>query len=216
MNLLNFKLLILFFCIPSIVEAQITNETTDRKSKDLWQTVRPHYTKAQFAGSMGVLSIGGGWCYGKQHWETELFLGFVSPYTKEANPENKFKRKTVPTATLKQNYIPWRMPLSKHFLFEPLSCSLYLNTLFHDCYWVNAPSKYQKNYYFFSTKVRTLFALGERIRFNADKNKKWKRDITFFYEISTCDLYLLCSVKDKALSPKDILSLSLGIKVQLF
>ena len=41
------------------------------------------------------------------------------------------------------------------------------------------------------------------------------KEITFFYEISTCDLYVVSAFTNKYLKPKDYLSLSFGIKLQL-
>ena len=38
----------------------------------------PIHYKIQFAGSIGVVSIGTGWTYGKkQQWETDIMLGFL-------------------------------------------------------------------------------------------------------------------------------------------
>lgn len=217
MNLSGFKILLLlmFLCFFSELKAKDRqlNTDIDKKQKTLLQQVRPEYMKVQFAGMMGVVSLGAGWDYGKRHWETDLFLGYVS---RDKGRIHQYKREIMPIITIKQNYIPWRVPLNKHFLFEPLTSSLYLNAVLNNNYWVKAPSKYPKDYYFFSTKIRTLLAVGERLRFKADKSRKWKRDVTFFYEISTCDLYVLSAINDKGVNPKDIFNLSLGVKIQLY
>ena len=39
--------------------------------------------------------------------------------------------------------------------------------------------------------------------------------ILTFYEISTCDLYIVSAFTNKYLKPKDYLSLSFGVKLQL-
>lgn len=41
------------------------------------------------------------------------------------------------------------------------------------------------------------------------------KQISLFYEISTCDLYVISAFTNKYLKPKDYLSLSFGIKMQL-
>ena len=46
-----------------------------------WQKLIPDHYKTQFAGSIGVVSLGPGWTYGrKQQWETDLMfvIGFMS------------------------------------------------------------------------------------------------------------------------------------------
>ena len=43
-----------------------------------WNKLIPKYQNLQFAGSIGLLSAGIGWDYGKQRqWESEIMFGFV-------------------------------------------------------------------------------------------------------------------------------------------
>ena len=59
--------------------------------------------------------------------------------------------------------------------------------------------------------------LGQRLTYNIPP--RWRlgaRAITFYYEISTCDLYIVSAFLNKYLKPKDYLSLSFGLKTQLF
>ena len=66
-----------------------------------WNKLIPSYSKLQFAGGMGLVSVGTGWEYGKnRQWETELLLGLI--------PKHSSKRAKV-TLTLKQNFTPWRV-----------------------------------------------------------------------------------------------------------
>lgn len=68
-----------------------------------WEKLIPTYSKLQFAGNMGLLSVGTGWDYGKRdQWETDIFLGFLPKYQSD---------KAKLTFTLKQNYIPWSLPI---------------------------------------------------------------------------------------------------------
>ncbi len=93
---------------------------------------------------------------------------------------------------------------------------MYLNTVFGDEFWVNEPERYPKGYYGFSSKVRIHVFLGQRITYDIDPQRRFTaKEITFFYEISTCDLYVVSAFTNKYLKPKDYLSLSFGIKLQL-
>lgn len=219
MRLSFFKLLliiiVLFPCSLSAQEesGQESYEEPKKpyeKRKDLylafWESLIPRYSKIQFAGSMGMFSFGGGWNYYRNHWETDVLFGFV--------PRNADKHAMV-TMTLKQNYIPWRVPIGEHFDFEPLSCGLYINTLFDNDFWVKNPDRYPKGYYWFSTRIRHHIFIGERITLKLDPKKFHNKSITFFYEISSCDLYLVNAFTNSYLKPKDYLSLSFGIKMQI-
>lgn len=99
------------------------------KYKKRWEKFIPRYTKLQFAGSMGLISAGLGWDYYRKHWETDVLLGFIPAY---ADDNAKF------TFTAKQNYYPWRIPLGRHFTFEPLACGAYVNILLDREFWGTA------------------------------------------------------------------------------
>ena len=173
-----------------------------------WEALIPTHTKIQFAGNMGLLSFGTGWDYGKRNqWETDIFLGFLPKYDSD---------RAKLTLTLKQNYIPWSLTIKNGpFAVEPLTCGMYLNTIFGDEFWTNEPDRYPKGYYGFSSKVRIHAFLGQRLTLNiAPQHRFNARAITFFYELSTSDLYIISAFTNRYLKPHDYLSLSFGIKLQ--
>lgn len=208
MKLLPFKLLLLCLFLE-IGEVAAQDDFYTRRIErytSAWQKLIPRYTKLQFAGSMGMLSIGPGWNYGKNHWETDLLFGFI--------PRNADKH-AMATMTLKQNYIPWHLPVGDRWVIEPLSTGMYINTLLDGDFWVKNPERYPKGYYTFSTRVRMHVFLGERITLNLKRKKRWNQSITLFYELSSCDLYLISAFTNHYLRPRDYLSLSLGVKLQI-
>lgn len=173
-----------------------------------WYGLIPTYSKLQYAGNMGLLSLGFGWDYGKHNqWETDLLFGYLPKYDSD---------RSKITMTLKQNYIPWNITLGEGpFSFEPLTCGLYFNTVFGDEFWVSEPDRYPKGYYGFSSKVRTHIFLGQRITFDIPRKKRFMaKSITFFYEISSCDLYIVSAFTNGYLRMHDYLSLSFGLKMQ--
>lgn len=176
--------------------------------REFWESLMPTYSKIQYAGGMGLVNLGLGWQYGKKdQWETDVFLGFVPRYSSD---ESKI------TFTLKQNFIPWQTPLNKTLTLEPLTCALYFNTVFSDEFWTQQPDRYPNGYYQFSTRVRTHLSIGQRLRFNIpDKKRFFSRSITAFYEISTCDLYVVSAFTNH-LSLDDYLRLSFGLKFDIF
>lgn len=174
-----------------------------------WEALIPTHTKLQFAGNMGLLSIGTGWDYGRRNqWETDLLFGFLPKYDSD---------KAKLTFTIKQNYIPWSLQIRQSdFSFEPLSCGLYLNTVFGDEFWVHEPDRYPQGYYGFSSKVRFHIFAGQRLTYKIPSRfRVTARAITLFYELSTSDLYVVSAFTNRYLKPKDYLSLSFGIKLQL-
>lgn len=180
-----------------------------RKYRKHWQGLIPTQLIVQNAGNMGFLSAGIGWNYGRHNqWETNLLLGYL--------PEYESSRGKL-TMTLKQNYIPWSIYVKDGWSIEPLSCGLYLNTVFGHEFWDRQPGRYPDKYYeFLSTKVRANIFVGQRVTKIIPYNKRKKiKSITAFYEVSTCDLYIRAMIIDRYLSLWDILGLSVGVKVQM-
>ena len=91
---------------------------------------------------------------------------------------------------------------------------LYMNTVLSDDFWVKEPERYPNNYYKFSTRVRFHIFTGQRIAFDLGPHSPFRR-ITAFYELSTCDLYVISCATNKYVRTWDILSLSFGVKLHI-
>lgn len=209
---------ILLLGVPSIAAAQGSGESEYEysfekrleKYQSFWNKIIPTHTKMQYAGSMGFLSFGMGWDYGKKNrWETDLFFGFIPKYSTD---------KVKITMTLKQNYMPWDVKIgSKGFSFEPLSCGLYITTVFGKQFWATEPDYYPNGYYGFSTKFRINVYLGERITYTIPSSKRFfAKSITLYYELSSNELYIRDAIRDSYHKPTDYIKLSFGIKAQIF
>ena len=173
-----------------------------------WHSLLPTQLVVQNAGNMGWLSAGVGWSYGRsRQWETHLLVGFVPKYKSGS---------AKPTFTIKENFMPWRIMLNQRMMLEPLSCGLYVNTIGGGQFWSHLPSRYPNNYYLYSTRFRINVFMGERVTWTFGKGRKGPRSITAFYELSTCDLYLLDFFGNRSVKAKDIVGLSLGVKLQVF
>ena len=178
------------------------------RMQERWQRLIPSYYKIQYAGNMGLLSFGTGWTYGKnRQWETDLFIGFIPKYESD---------KVKVTLTVKQNFIPWKLDVGKYFSFEPLACGIYLNTILSNQFWDRQPERYPKGYYWFATKLRPNIYIGQRFTFNISPDKRFiAKAITVFYEISTCDYYILSHIGNSGYPLHDLISLSFGVKFQI-
>lgn len=186
-----------------------SEETIDHRlqlKKSLWEKIMPEQHLVQFAGGMGMFNFGSGWEYGSQRqWETDILVGFIPRFSSD---------KIAFTVTLKQNYLPWKIALGKHFSFHPLTCGLYINTVLDPEFWVTEPEKYPNAYYKFSTRIRFHAFVGEQLNY-APIPSRPNTGISFFYELSACDLYLITALPNKTLSFADIVGLSIGVKIRL-
>ncbi len=193
--------------------SKIQSSDTNRYYRKQWNKLIPSYSKIQIAGGIGRVAIGPGWDYGrKSQWETDFLIGYLPKY------KSKYWKITL---TLKQNYIPWQIPLGNTPLtFSPLSCGIYGCLLIGggENFWIKEPPRYpDRSYYRFPTRIRGHIFLGERFTLNIKHGmSRTHKSIAFYYEICTHDLALISLCTNKYLSLKDALSLAFGVKLQLF
>ena len=178
--------------------------------RHLWQNLIPKGVKLQFAGNMGMFSLGPTWIYGKnRQWETSLLFGFIPKHSSD---------KVRLTFTLKEDFVPWsiKLPRSLSWIeFKPLATGIYLNSVLSNEFWTSLPKKYPNGYYWFATRLRPNIYLGERLEFNIPESRRQlAKSICVFYEISTCDYYFVQRIHNKHFSPEKFLTLSFGLQFE--
>ena len=174
-----------------------------------WDRLIPDQAKFQFAGSIGLVSTGVGWTYGrKKQWETDLLIGFLPKY---------HSKRAKAVLTLKESYVPWLCCISSSsFYVQPLSCSLFLSSVLDESFWVDEPERYPKGFYGFSTRIRANLSLGQRLMYKIpEKARRRVQSLSLYYELSACDTDLCTFFGDRCIKFKDILSLAIGLKVYI-
>ncbi|MBP3755901.1 MAG: hypothetical protein J6I61_01270 [Prevotella sp.] len=195
----------------SIYVAQPSESRYDKRVlryRKHWAALIPTQFVVQNAGNMGAFSAGVGWNYGKRkQWETDLLIGLI--------PKHHSTRVKT-TMTLKENYLPWSIDLKHGWSIEPLQASVYLNTVFGHEFWKSQAGRYPDKYYeFMSTKFRLNVAVGQRLTLQIPSAKRRAaKSVSLFYEVSTCDLYIRSKFIDHTVPWKDMLGLSIGLKLQ--
>lgn len=206
-DLLTTILIATSFLFPAISFSQDMEDEKMKKYMKQWNKLIPKQVKLQFAGSMGMFSLGSGWFYGKSdQWETDLFIGFI-PRIDDI--------KGHLTITLKQTFTPFRFQLNDAITYEPLTSGVYINKIFGPYFWNKLPDKYPKNYYFWATNTRFHVFLGQSFGFKwvkASPDTNW----SFFYELNTNDLYIVSAIGNKSISLNEIVGLSFGLRYRLF
>ena len=189
-------------------ERDIRKSQKEEKIRKQWARLLPRQNKLQFAGSMGMFSGSFGWYYGKKNqWETDLFLGFIPKMNRQDGHV---------TMTLKETYTPWRIELNEDFSYEPLTTGIYINKIFGEYFWSKLPERYPDGYYFWAVNTRFNISLGQAISFELNKSPLFGEEISFYYELSTNDLYLISAIGNRSIRTWDIIGLSLGIRYRMF
>lgn len=202
--------------IVRLLEGELTEAARFRPSVEQrrhadyrgWARLLPTHLKLQYAGGMGIASLGFGWDYGRRNsWETDLQIGYLPKHYTEGYGRATF--------TLRQSCIPWNIRCHEQLGIEPFSCGLYLNFITGGGYWMREPSKYGGPYYRFSTRMRAYLYVGQRITWYHRNPHSALRSIGLYYELSAKELDLLAKCTNRELSIADIFYFSFGVRMML-
>ena len=167
----------------------------------------PDHFVMQSGGGMGIASVGTGWSYGSgKRWETDICIGLIPKY--DSSSANAI-------ISVKENFCPWKIRLNDKFNYEPLTASIYFTSIISNNFWAKQPDRYPSGYYILPTKFRINISLGQRINWSLPENKSKIKSLTAFYELSTCDIYILSACGNKYLKPDDWLQLCIGLRINI-
>ena len=169
-----------------------------------WNKLMPDQFVMQYAGDFGMISAGAGWDYGRsRQWETHLLVGFT--------PGHKYYHHFW-SFTLREMYSPWRIHIKDVCSITPLTAGISVNSILDGDFWTKEPDRYPKGYYGFSSRVRFHIGLGQRFTYHIPEHKRFiHSSISFYYEVSTCDLYVRQKFLNSSISLGDIIVIGLGL-----
>lgn len=192
------------FIAPYTAYSQSKYEQRLERREKVWQKLIPDLYILQCGGGISTVSTGVGWDYGKsKQWETHILFGFVP---------RKHSHSHYWTFNLRETYTPWCLHLSPAIKYKPLSVGLLVNSILHSDFWMSEPERYPRGYYGFSSRMRFHFAVGQRWIFAIPRDKRFiSSQLSLYYELSTCDLYVRQKCLNSSVPFKDILSLGFGV-----
>lgn len=175
-----------------------------------WMQLIPQIGDVQYAGNIGLVSVGIGWDYGHHdRWETHVMMSYLPQWHADSYDY---------TFTLKQNYIPWCVCSGRDFMINPVYGTIFMNSIFDREFWGREPEKYNGGHYYrFSSKIRTHIGIGGRISYYIPEQRRMlSRRASFYYELTTYDLAIISSIPNKKISLGDILCLGFGVQYKFF
>ncbi|TXK51888.1 hypothetical protein FVR03_02840 [Pontibacter qinzhouensis] len=164
----------------------------------------PNGAVLQFAGNMGMLSVGPHYTSLNQRVAVELLAGFVPKFQSEQNQY---------LLTLKPIYQPFRIKLKSRHSLTPLRAGIGFSYHFGDQYSFSWHDLYPDGYYWWSTRLRILGYVGSSVNFELKDRTKLVKNISLYSEAGTYDLLLTSLIKERGLRPRDILNVSLGMRI---
>ena len=166
----------------------------------------PDHIKVQYAGGIGFISIGSGYSAKNQKLEGDLYYGYL--------PKG-IGGISIHSLSGKVTWIPIHPVRIKKYQVEPLMTGLIVNYNFGKQYFSFDPPYYPYRYYSFPTAIHSALFLGSRIGYNFPTQSYVKR-ISVYYEILSFDREILSFVSNtKSLKITDIVTLALGVKINI-
>jgi hypothetical protein len=174
------------------------NDTTLIKEKG-WYV--PDYAKVQFAGNIGLLSVGFGYQFLNNHLYSELLYGYV--------PASVSKAEVIHTITIKNTF----SILNKEIKAITLSPIAGFTASFEtgNNSFLKLPDKYPSGYYGTNAFHFTLF-IGAKVHRNFI-NQKIMRGVDLYFELGTVDNYLWYAILSKEVKINKIISSAIGINL---
>ena len=166
----------------------------------------PEYLKVQYAGGIGFISIGAGYSTKNQKLEADLSYGYLP---------KSIGGIRIHSISGKVTWIPINSVRVKKYEVEPLMTGFIVNYSFGKQYFSFDPPYYPYKYYSFPTAIHSALFLGSRIGVNFPPNT-FVRRVSLYYEILSFDREIISLVSNtKSLQITDIITLSLGVKVNI-
>ncbi|WP_207433781.1 hypothetical protein [Sabulibacter ruber] len=164
------------------------------------------YLKTQFAGDIGLVSVGVGKQSFNRKLETDVSVGYLP---KKIGGDHLF------TAALKSTLLPFRPVRIRKVDWHAFSTGMQLSYTFGDDFFASERylSRYPNRYYRFSTALHLYFFAGGQV--NLTRVEKFRR-FGAYYEVGTMGEYLLSYLQNPGyLGPGKIFHLALGAKMRL-
>ena len=161
----------------------------------------PDYTKIQFAGNTGFLSVGVGYlCFGEK-LQLDVSYGYVPAFIGGVNIHTISQKSSIALKTFK---------LSENVTLSP-TAAVGVNIVLGEKYLVLLSDKYPDGYYW---PVALHFApcIGARVHKQLHGLSKIK-GLDIYFELGTIDYYIRDFVKSDYVGLTDILNVSIGVVV---
>ena len=160
----------------------------------------PDYVKAQFAGNIGLVSVGAGYQLFDKVLYTELLYGFV--------PKSASKADNIHLITIKNTFPLYRKKIGENLTITPIAGIATTLDIGTNSF-TTLPSKYPEGYYFPTAVHFTLFG-GALVHKDFKKPKIFK-GVDFYLEFGTVETYLWYALATKEVNLIDVFSADIGV-----
>jgi len=162
----------------------------------------PDHFKSQYAGNMGLVSVGLGYSHFDDKLHLDVFYGYVPTFVGGVETH---------TVTTKIAVFPINYIIKPGHKLSPLTFGWNLSVIIGEDYFFKPPDRYPENYYW-ATNFKIMPYIGARAHRDLSNRIPFS-GLDFYVEIGTVDLYLHDFLHSKFVGIWDILNFSFGFGV---
>ncbi len=192
-------ILTLLFSINNYAQKEETRHDTLKYKKFL-----PKYIKLQYAGGIGIITVGAGYTFFKNRLDVSLFYGYI-PKLSFDNELHSISLQ-VTGKLLKYN-------LTEDIQILPLNIGWYAHHTFGSEFWLTLPDRYSSGYYWWSPGRNAGIFIGGEIKTKFLANKTPASGTSFYVRMGSHGLYLASKWGNSSIPFTDILELGFGIAI---
>lgn len=193
-------LLLLFFTLAGFSASAQDSHTTNTERK--W--FLPDHVTLQFAGNIGMLSVGPGYSYLHDKVNTDFLYGFVPGF--EANT-------SIHILTAKNYYTPYRYTFKDKYQWEAVKLGTGISYSVGRQFYTSLPKRYPDNYYWWASSLRLTPFIGTALSTKVGNDATHIKRVQLYAELGTTDLDFVSWVNNKNLHYADILNVAIGTKL---
>ncbi len=176
-------------------------QDTTLQKKRAWYY--PDYVKTQYAGNIGLFSVGFGYQFLNNHLYSEILYGYV--------PESISKAEKIHTITIKNTFPVYTKKINEINLSAITGFTASFETGNNS--FLKLPDKYTKGYYITNAIHFTLF-IGAKIH-KSFINPKTIKAVDLYFESGTLETYLWFAITSKEVKINEIFSSAIGINLYI-
>lgn len=171
--------------------------------KGIMTKIAPEHVKVQFAGNIGVLSVGTGYSFLSDKIQSDIFYGYAPA---------RITGYDIHTLSLKNSFRLTQFSLSYHWAMT-LSGGFGINYAITNNTFLFLPKQYPDEYYA-PNAIHFAPFVSSNFIYKNDKNKMLD-NFDVYFELGTLDQYIWYYFKERAFSFADIWNLAIGVRIPL-
>ena len=198
----HFKIVLIIILVQVLNPVNTFGQYSQKTDSAKYTCFLPDYVKLQFAGGIGLLSVGVGYSFFKEKLEVSYFYGYVP---KGVSIDD------LHSVSLQVTGKFLRFKVNPNIEIVPLNIGWFIHHTFGNEYWITLPSHYPAEYYWWAPGRNSGVFLGGEIKKKILNSRSPVSGLAFYARLGSRGLYLSSKVGNSTIQLRDIIEFGFGV-----